>query len=347
MDQPLPHRILPKRRLGTSGIEVTVFGFGTSQLGEHKVLIPEEQAQATLHAAWHAGIRYVDTAPLYGYGLAEHRVGAFLRQVSSSDYILSSKVGRLLRPGTAADKAPRAYKGGLAFEVAFDYSYEGTMRSIEDSLQRLGLPGIDVALIHDVDISTHGRAGFEERFREAERGACRAFRKLREERVVGAIGIGVNDAEPCLRFAELGGFDCLMLAGRYTLLEQGPLDTLLPLCSRQNVSLLIAAPFNSGILATGAVEGAYYNYEAAPPEILERVRCIEAICRNFGVPLAAAALQFPLGHPAVASVVLGGIRAAEVERNRALMEHGIEPDFWKALKARGLLHPEAPTPIFV
>ncbi|WP_309084607.1 aldo/keto reductase [Chelativorans sp.] len=345
MDEPQtePSGSQRRRRLGSSDLEVTAFGFGTAPLGEHKMLVPEAAAEETLEAAFQSGIRYFDTAPFYGYGLAEHRVGRFLRQGPRSECVFSTKVGRLLRPRRAADQGPRPFKGGLEFEPVFDYSYAGTMRSIEDSLQRLGLARIDIALIHDIDRWTHGDA-FPARLREALDGAYPALCRLRSEGVVAAIGIGVNEVQTCLDFAEHGELDCIMLAGRYTLLEQDAIEKLLPLCAQRKISLLVAAPFNSGILATGSVENAQYNYRPAPPEVLGRVRSIEAVCGEYDVPLAAAALQFPLGHPAVASVVAGAVSAVEVERNRVLMHHPVPLDFWLDLKSRGLLHPDAPTP---
>jgi D-threo-aldose 1-dehydrogenase len=233
----------------------------------------------------------------------------------------------------------------LPFEGVYDYGHDGVMRSVEDSLQRLGVHRIDVLLIHDVDVWTHGS---EEarliRFREVMEGGYRAMLRLREEGVVRAIGAGINEVQACEDFARAGDFDCFLLAGRYTLLEQGALDTLLPLCAERDMALLIGGPYNTGILATGAVPGAYYNYAPAPPEIMDRVRRIEAVCARHGARLASAALQFPLGHPNVATLIPGARSPEEVEQNRAIFEADVPADLWAELKREGLLREDAPTP---
>jgi D-threo-aldose 1-dehydrogenase len=307
--------------------------------------LPEEEAEATVEAAYAQGIRFFDTSPFYGFGLSEHRFGHVLRQKPRDSFVLSTKIGRLLRRGDAKADQRGVFIGGLPFAPAFDYSYDGCMRSIEDSYQRLGMPQIDVALIHDVDIWTHGSAeGFERRFREAMDGAYRALVDLRAAGIVKAIGVGVNEVKACLRFAEAGDFDCFLLAGRYTLLEQDGLDDLLPLAEKKDFSIMLGGPFNSGILAVGARPGAHYNYKPAPPEIMERVSRIEAVCKRHSVPLAAAAIQFPLGHPRVASIIPGMVKPEEVARNAELMRHKIPSELWDALKEKGLLKPSAPVP---
>jgi len=333
-----------QRRLGKSSLDVTILGLGGAPLGDFYARLPEEEALATVAAAHDSGLRLFDTAPLYGFGLSEHRFGHVLRQ-RPHDFVLCTKVGRHMVP-EAPDKVDHAwFKGGLNMRPVYDYSYDGTMRAIDQSFQRLGLERIDVLHIHDVDIWTHGsREGYEQRFREAMGGAYKALHKLREEGVVAAIGVGVNENEPLIRFATEGDFDCFMLAGRYTLLEHTSLDELLPLCERKGIGILTAGPYNSGILATGAVPGAKYNYRDAPPEIMDRVAKIEAVCRRHGVPLPAAALQFPLGHPAVAAMVPGAVKPSEVERNIALMSQAIPSDLWAELKHEKLLPQHAPTP---
>lgn len=332
-----------KRRLGKSGLEVTVLGLGGAPLGDFYALLPEEEALATVSAAYTQGLRLFDTAPLYGNGLSEHRFGHVLRRLRPHDFVLCTKVGRHLLP-EAAERIDRGwFTGGLNMRCAVDYSYDGTMRAIDQSFQRLGIDRIDVLHIHDVDIWTHGDA-YEQRFREAMEGAYPALHKLRQEGVIGAIGVGVNETGPLMRFAAAGDFDCFMLAGRYTLLEQGALDDLLPLCAAKGIGILIAGPYNSGILASGAVPGAKYNYREAPPEIMDRVARIEAVCRRHAVPLPAAALQFPLGHPSVAAMVPGAVTPAEVERNVALLTQPIPPAFWAELKQDDLLRSDAPTP---
>jgi D-threo-aldose 1-dehydrogenase len=336
---------LARRAIGRTGLEVTCLGLGGAPLGDFSAHIPTPRALATVEAAYDGGVRLYDTAPLYGHGLSEHRFGHVLREKPRDEFVLSTKVGRLLS-AEAPEKIDRGwFTGGLNFDVRYDYSYDGTMRSIEDSLARLGMNRIDVALIHDVDIWTHGSAeAYETRFRECMEGAYRALEALRSQGVLRGIGVGVNEVEPCLRFAAHGAFDAFLLAGRYTLLEQNGLDDLLPLAERQGFSILLGGPYNSGILATGARPGAKYNYKPAPEPILERVARIEAVCAGHAVPIAAASIQFPLGHPSVASIVPGAVHPSEVEQNLAMMRVPVPASLWHELKAEGLLALEAPVP---
>ncbi|MGH7118451.1 MAG: aldo/keto reductase [Acetobacteraceae bacterium] len=331
------------RPLGRSGLSVSCLGLGGAPLGDLYERIPEERAIATLDAAYERGIRLFDTAPLYGYGLSEHRFGHVLRRKPRASYVLSTKVGRILVPTDPARIDRGQWTGGLNMQPEYDYSYDGAMRALEESLQRLGIERIDIALIHDVDVWTHG-SGFEERFRQAVAGAFPALAALRAAGTVKAIGLGVNEIVPARRFVEETDINVLMLAGRYTLLEQEPLEDLLPLLERKGVGILLAGPFNSGILASGPVAGAKYNYKPAPPEIIAKTKRIEAVCRRHGVPLAAAAIQFPLGHPVVAAIVPGAVRPEEVESNIALMATKIPPALWAELKHEGLLDPAAPLP---
>jgi len=248
-----------------------------------------------------------------------------------------------LHPQPAPDSG--LYRNILPFAAHYDYSYDGVLRSVADSLQRLGLARIDIVHIHDVDVWTHkNQAATDERFAEVMAGGYRALLRLREEKAIGAIGVGVNEWQACERFAEAGDFDCFLLAGRYTLLEQAALDSFLPLCLRRNIAVIIGGPFNTGILATGAIAGATYNYRPATEAVRERVRSIESVCRDHGVALASAALQFPLHHPAVASVIPGARSAGEVAANIATLEAPIPPALWQALKHEGLLREDAPTP---
>ncbi len=334
-----------RRSLGRTGLPVPTLGFGCAPLGNMYAEFDDEQARATVRTAFDLGLRLFDTAPLYGHGLAEHRLGEALRWQPRDSYLLSTKVGRLLRPRDPATVDGGLFKRVLPFEGVYDYSYDGVMRSFEDSLQRLGTWRVDILLVHDVDVWTHGsEEARRQRFREVMEGGYRALLELREAGVIRAIGAGVNEVEACEAFARAGDFDCFLLAGRYTLLEQGALDSLLPLCAEKGISLLIGGPYNTGILATGARPDAWYNYAPAPPEIRDRVRRIETVCAEFDVPLPAAALQFPLGHPNVASVVPGGRTPEEVRRNRALFSTPIPAPFWQALKDRGLLRGDAPVP---
>jgi len=337
--------VTDRRRLGKSGLEVPVIGFGGAPLGNLFDEFSDEQARATVRAAYDAGMRLFDTAPLYGHGLSEHRIGETLRWLDRDSYVLSTKVGRLLRPRDPRDLEGGVFKRVLPFEGVYDYSYDGVLRSVDDSLQRLGTHRIDVLLIHDVDVWTHGsEAARVQRFGEVMAGGYRAMLRLREERVVRAIGAGINEIQACEDFARAGDFDCFLLAGRYTLLEQAALDTLLPYCAERDISLLIGGPYNTGILATGAVPGAYYNYAPAPAEIMERVARIEAVCLQHRVRLASAALQFPLGHPNVATLIPGARSPDEIAQNKAIFEVDIPSAFWADLKRDGLLREDAPTP---
>ena len=329
-----------ERTLGRTSLSLTVLGFGGSVVGNLHRPVAAEAAAGAVKAAFDAGIRYFDTAPLYGRGLGEHRLGRALRHRRRESFVLSSKVGCLLAPSRTAGRGPNA----LPFDVVYDYSYDGTMRSLEDSLQRLGMDRIDLALIHDIDPHTHGQNGWKHRFREAMKGAYPALVRLKREGTVTAIGVGVNDWRVCQACAEAGEFDCFLLAGRYTLLEQEPLRTFLPLCERRGIGVIAGAPYNSGILARGAVDGARYNYRAPRAPILERVRGMERVCAAHRVALAAAALRFPLGHGSVASVLPGTRSAAHVKRNVAAFRARIPADFWLELKHEGLIDAEAPVP---
>jgi D-threo-aldose 1-dehydrogenase len=324
-------------------VVVTRLGFGGAPLGNLYAPLDEATALATVARAHELGIHYFDTAPLYGLGLSEHRIGHVLRDLPRDGFTLSSKVGRLLHPQRQPPAEQHGFVGALPFEVRYDYSYDGALRSIEDSLQRLGLARLDIVYIHDIDRFTHG-ADQPQRFAEAMNGAYPALERLREEGVVGAIGLGVNEVQVCLDAAAAGNFDGFLLAGRYTLLDQSALGALLPLCAARGMSIVLGGPYNSGILATGAVPGARYDYQPAEPEILARVGALEAICRRFAVPLRAAALQFPLAHPAIVSVIPGARNIEEVEAGRDLLALPIPVEFWTALRAGGLIAADAPLP---
>ncbi|MBK7474100.1 MAG: aldo/keto reductase [Betaproteobacteria bacterium] len=280
---------------------------------------------------------------LLWHGLAEHRLGACLRGIDRRTVTLSTKVGRLLDPETGGTAAG-AGGGTYPFTVRYDYSYDGTMRSLEHSMQRLGTNALDIVLIHDVNRRWQGDL-LEQRYAEAMQGAYRALDELRAAGAIKAFGVGVNDWSILERFAGDGDFDCFMLAGRYTLLDHTALDTFLPLCERRQIGVLMAAPFNSGILATGARPGATYFYTEAEPAIMERVRRIETVCARHGVAIAAAALQFPLGHPAIASVVTGMRDRAEAAANLAHVRAAIPVAFWAELKHEGLIASAAPLPV--
>lgn len=334
---------LPQRPLGRSGLLVSALGFGGAPLGDLYAHLDEAVAVATVEEALKHGITLLDASPLYGHGLAEHRIGAALRRVPEARVVLSTKVGRVMDPFAPCGNRS-GYLGGLPHGSRFDYSYDGAMKSLEQSLLRFGTDHVDIVLIHDVDVWTHGAALIEQRFAEAMDGAYRALIRLRDAGTVKAIGVGVNEAEMCARFARAGDFDAMLLAGRYSLLEQPALDEFLPLAQAKGIGVLLGGVFNSGILATGPVPGAKHNYRPAPPTILERVRRIEEICSAHRVPLFAAALQFALGHPAVASIVLGAVAPEEVRQQIAALSAPAPAALWSALKEAGLLNPTAPVP---
>jgi len=332
-----------KRKFGRTNLEVTAFSFGTAPLGNIFGEIDDETSLAMFDKAWQAGIRYFDTAPYYGFGLAELRTGQALRWRKRDDFVLSSKVGRKLHPARRETIDFDPWVNAAPFRPEFDYSYDGTMRAFEDSLQRLALERMDIVFIHDIDTYTRG-AEQAEAFAQAMDGCYKALAKLREEKVISAIGVGVNEWEVCHEALKQRDFDCFLLAGRYTLLEQEALSEFLPLCEERGTAVVVGGGFNSGILATGAIEGAKYNYAPAPAEILARVAQIEAVCKEYGVALPAAALQFVTAHPSIASFCGGARTVAQLEQNLAWMDAPIPADFWQALKSKGLLRPDAPTP---
>jgi D-threo-aldose 1-dehydrogenase len=333
-----------RRRLGSAPVEVTSLGLGCGPLGGFRRSIPEDEALGIVRTAYDAGARLFDTSPLYGYGRSELRLGQVLRQLPRESFVVSTKVGRWLTPRQLGRSYEGLRAGGLDFAPTYDLSYDGAMRALEQSHCRLGLASIDIVLIHDVDLYTHGPERFEQHYREAVEGAYPALDELRRAGVIKAVGIGVNDVEPCLRFARDTDLDCMLLAGRYTLLEQGAIEALLPLCTEKRIGIVVGGPFNSGILAQGAIEGATYNSRPAPPAVLERVRRIEAVCGRHGVSLAAAALQFPLAHPAISSIIPGALSADEAAANATALALAIPAAFWAELQDEGLLHPAAPVP---
>lgn len=334
---------LPSRRLGRSGLAVTTLGFGGAPLGDLYARLDEASAVATVETALAAGVTLLDTSPLYGHGLSEHRIGAALRRSGRKDVVISTKIGRVALPFAGRGDGS-GYLGGLPHGMRFDYSYDGAMRSLEQSALRLGVDRLDIVLIHDVDVWTHGQDMIERRFSEAMDGAYRALDDLRSAGAVKAIGVGVNEAGMCERFARAGDFDTMLLAGRYSLLEQPALASFMPLAQEKGIGLMLGGVFNSGILATGPIAGAKYNYRPAPPDILARVAAIEAVCTRHGVPLRRAALQFPLGHPAVASLVMGAVRPEEVADQAAELAAPVPAALWTELKAEGLLGADVPVP---
>ncbi|MCV6593686.1 MAG: aldo/keto reductase [Silicimonas sp.] len=332
-----------KNKFGRVDLEVSAFSFGTAPIGNIFREIDDATSDAMIQTAWDAGIRYYDTAPMYGHGLAELRTGHSLRWKERDDFVLSSKVGRKLIPARKADIDYVPWTNAGRFVMEFDYTYDGTMRAFEDSLQRLALESMDIAFIHDIDVFTRGDEQ-PEVFKQAMDGSWKALEKLRDEGVVKAIGVGVNEWEVCHEALKQRDFDCFLLAGRYTLLEQESLDHFLPLCEERGAAVVVGGGFNSGILATGAVEGAKYNYAPAPAEIMEKVAKIEQVCAAHNVPLPAAALQFVVAHPAVPSFIAGTRTVDQLTKNLEWFSHPIPGDFWAELKHAGLLREDAPVP---
>ena len=331
-------------RLGNGGVTLTELGFGAAPLGNLYRAISDEDADAILAQAWEGGVRYYDTAPLYGFGLSETRLNRFLRGKPRDEYVLSSKVGRLLQacPPQEADGEGKWSEVPSRKEV-YDYSYDGVMRSVEFSLERLGVSRIDMLFAHDLDIPNHGtREVLDAKLNELMQGGYGALVKLRDEGVIKGFGAGVNEWEPCQWLTERGDFDMFLLAGRYTLLEQEALETFLPLAEERGIGIIIGGPYNSGILATGPVAGAYFNYEVAPAQVLERVGRIQAVCEAHGVTLLDAAFQFPLLHPCVVSVIPGGQGVNEMTTNLAATKAEMPEGLWSDLKAQGLMREDAP-----
>jgi D-threo-aldose 1-dehydrogenase len=318
--------------LGRTALTVTRFGLGTAPLAGLFEAVDEDTGVTVIERAWDAGIRFFDTAPLYGHGLAETRLGKVLKQKPRDEFTLASKVGRLLR-ADALPEPGQSWRGTPPVNPIFDFSYDGVMRSFEESLERLGLDRIDILHIHDPD----------DHYDDAIRGAYRALDRLRADGVIGAVSAGMNQAEMLTRFAREGDFDCFLLAGRYTLLDQIALKELLPECIKRGIAIVAGGVYNSGILADPK-PGAHYNYQTAPAELLERARRIRDVCVSHGVPLKAAAVQFPLGHPAVTCVVVGCRNEAQLDESLEMFEIDIPALLWQDLKAQGLLPLDAPTP---
>jgi D-threo-aldose 1-dehydrogenase len=331
-------------RLGNGGLTFTELGFGAAPIGNLFKAITDDDAHAVLEAAWDGGVRYFDTAPLYGLGLSETRLNRLLRGKPRDEYVLSSKIGRLLRA------VPPDQRDGIgkwvdvpARKEVFDYSYDGTMRSLEFSLERLGVDRIDILYAHDLDVFTHGgQAAMQARLDEFMAGGYRALVALRDQGVIRAFGGGLNEWQPCKWLLERGDFDIFLLAGRYTLLEQEAQESFLPLCVERGVGIVLGGPYNSGILATGPRPGAHWNYAPAPDWVMSKAARLQEVCASHGVRLVDAAFQFPLRHPAVVSVIPGGQGLAEMQSNLAAATAQIPDRLWQELKSEGLIRADAP-----
>ncbi|WP_133407185.1 aldo/keto reductase [Parashewanella tropica] len=336
--------MLEKRKIGNTSLHVDSLGFGCASVGNLYKAISEQDASDVLHQAWDKGFRHFDTAPHYGQGLSERRVGDMLRSKTERNYVLSTKVGRILTPA-GYTKERHGFRSAMPFDIQYDYSYDGVMRSFEHSLQRLGLDRIDILYMHDIGSVTHGD-DHETLFQKAMAGGYKAMDELRQQGVIKAIGLGVNEYQVCEQALDHGDWDCFLLAGRYTLLEQDALHSFLPKCQQRNCSIIIGGPYNSGILATGTrgVSEPYYNYAPASKEVIERVSRIEAVCDEFNVPLPAAALQFPLAHPSIVSVIPGVGKADMIQSTLDLFNQEIPVEFWIAMQQQGLVSDSAPIP---
>ncbi|MDG4647364.1 aldo/keto reductase [Roseibacterium sp. SDUM158017] len=327
---------MEKREVGRTGLKIDVLGLGGAPLGGNFADLDYAQAAELVRAAREAGIGYFDTAPWYGFGRSERVIGDMLR---GHDYILSDKVGRLLRPGAVENPMDFGMIDPLPFTVVYDYGYDGIMRAYEDDLQRLGLDRIDILLAHDIGEMQHGPENARH-FADLAEGGYRAMDELRRSGAVRAIGLGVNENKVCLDALGIGDWDVFLLAGRYTLLEQTPLSELFPACREAGTTIICGGPFNSGIL----VGRATWNYAKAPAEVVDRARALGSAADDFGVPLPAAALQFPLGHDLVTSVIPGPRSKAELDQILDWFGTAIPAEFWQALRSRGLLAEDAPLP---
>jgi D-threo-aldose 1-dehydrogenase len=338
----MPLDALLRRRL-----QETPASLGCAPLGNLFRAVDEEEAAALVCHAHGLGTRYFDTAPHYGNGLSEHRLGAALRHYPRNELLISTKVGRMLAPDPGAPTIQFGYVDTLPFVQRFDYTRDGVLRSLDDSLQRMGMSRVDLVYVHDIDEATHG-AAFKSCFRDMLDGALPALAALKAEGAIGAFGLGVNDVQVCVDTLHHADLDVILLAGRYTLADQSALATLLPECVRRGVAVVLGGPFNSGILATGAHPGdgsqPMFDYAPAPPAVIERVSGLEDACREFGIPLRAAALQFPYAHPAVANVLAGARSRAEYDDHRAMQRRAIPDAFWRTLRTRHLVDASAPLP---
>ncbi|MEM5367169.1 aldo/keto reductase [Paraburkholderia azotifigens] len=326
--------------LPRNGLTVTTVGLGCSQLGGLYKPMSAEEANALVDWAWEAGIRYFDTAPFYGYTLSERRVGQALQTRDRARYALSTKVGRLMRPDDTVQAGDDGWAQPLPFRPRFDYTFDGIMRSYEDSQQRLGMPAIDVLYVHDIGVATHGdrHSCYWEQLTRG--GGFRALAELRDSHAISAIGLGVNEWQVAADAMQEADLDLILLAGRYTLLEQEALSPLLDRCMRNDVRIVAGGVFNSGVL----VGNGKFNYADAPSEVTRKVGRLADLCARFEVPLGAVALQFPLAHPAVISCVIGARSIDQLQKNLAWLETPVPPELWEALTVEGLIDPSAPVP---
>ena len=325
-------------------VPVTVLGMGGASIGDMYVKISNAQAVQTLEAAHAHGVTFFDTSPWYGVGLSEARFGIALHSVPRDSFFLQTKVGRYLTPSDPNKINRGAFKGGLNLAPILDYSYDGVMKSFEQSLNRLCVEYIDIALIHDLDPFTHGKLT-QDYFKIAIKGAYKALKKLKEQGLIKAIGVGLQDVSMCIQFSKAEDFDCMLLANRYTLLEQNSISNFFSIAKEKNISILLAGIFNSGILVKGLVKGVTYEYSPVNPEIKKKYLKLEQICNYFKIPVAAAALQFSYTPEVVSTLILGMDQPNQIKENLDLLNFKIDPDFWINLKKNNIINPDCPTPI--
>jgi len=336
-------KISKTTQLGRSGVQLTAMGFGGAPIGNYREPSSDGDSAEMVSHAWELGARFFDTAPLYGHGLSEYRLGYALRAYPRTDYAIATKVGRVVGRSANGTASNDSYVDTPPFEAEYDYSYDGVMRSVEQSMQRMLTDNFDILLIHDCDRRTHGEDQ-PEVFKQALNSAYPALETLRDQGVVKAIGFAVNEADICYRALQNTDADCFLLAGRYTLLEQDPLDDLLPACQDRGVGIVLGGVYNSGILATGPIETARFNYASAPESVKAKTAEIQRICDRHNVALPAAALQFAFAHPAVSSICIGARNRGQQQKNADLFEASIDPQLWADLRGAGLLRKDAPTP---
>jgi D-threo-aldose 1-dehydrogenase len=326
-----------------SGLTFTALGYGGAPIGNFNGVFSDADAQDMVTQAWDQGIRYFDTAPGYGNGLSEHRLGHALRRRDRNELVLSTKVGRVLTPTLDAPSTNGQYLDIPPFVAGYDYSYDGVMRAVEQSMQRMLTDHFDALFIHDCDRYTHGSAA-PELFHQAIVSAFPALESLREQQVVKAIGFGINETDLMIEAVKATDVDVCLLAGRYTLLEQEPLDELFPICEEQGVGIVLGGVYNSGVLATGPISGARFNYAPADANILAKAGQLQDVCRRHDVPLPAVALQFAYAHPVVVSACIGARNEKQQARNAELFESSVPGELWDDLRAANLIRPDAPTP---
>jgi len=327
------------RKLGNTSLQLSELGLGCAAMAGNHRPVSNRDIHGAIKTGLAAGIKFVDTAPFYGLGRSEHFVGAAVR--GRDDIVLSTKAGRLLKKAPIPAELAADWPGSFPFNQVYDYTYDGVMRSYEDSMQRLGVNKIDVLLLHDIGEMQHGKELNNRLFADAMSGGYKALDELRSAGEIKAIGLGVNEREVCIAAMEHGYWDAFLLAGRYTLLEQTPLHDLLPACEKAGTGIILGGPYNSGILAGGDT----WNYAKAPSDVIAKAQSISNVCDAHNVPLCAAALQFPLGHPIVASVIPGARSQSEMEQNVAYFNTAIPASFWSDLRNENLLDEQAPLPV--